>query len=128
MLEDFKAQADSILEGVTTSAPNVPGVVAMLTDRQNTIYQGAAGYSDIAKGTPASTNDVFALFSMTKANRTISEFKKKAVPCEKKTWDNILKSDKPISQHAGLLRSLRDQMAVMDAAAGEYRGTSRKID
>ena len=67
MLDDFKAQADSILEGVTTSAPNVPGVVAMVTDRQNTIYQGAAGYSDIGKGTPASTNDVFALFSMTKA-------------------------------------------------------------
>jgi methyl acetate hydrolase len=67
MLDDFGKQADSILDAVTTSTPRVPGVVAMITDRRSTIYQGASGYRDIASKTPATTDDVFALFSMTKA-------------------------------------------------------------
>ena len=67
MLNEFQAQADSILKAVATNTPNVPGVVAMATDRKGTIYQGAAGYRDVAAGTPAATDDVFALFSMTKA-------------------------------------------------------------
>ena len=67
MLDDFGAQADQILRAVTAGPPGVPGVVAMVTDRTNTIYQGAAGYRDIASETVATTEDVFALFSMTKS-------------------------------------------------------------
>ena len=43
MSTDFKAAADAILEGVVTSDPRVPGVVAMVTDRHRTIYEGVAG-------------------------------------------------------------------------------------
>jgi methyl acetate hydrolase len=66
MLDDFGPQADAILDSVTTGTPRVAGAVAMVTDRNSTIYQGASGYRDIASKTPASTDDVFALFSMTK--------------------------------------------------------------
>jgi methyl acetate hydrolase len=41
MVEEFKAAADAILNHVVTSQPRVPGVVAMATDRQRNIYEGA---------------------------------------------------------------------------------------
>jgi methyl acetate hydrolase len=66
-VKNFEAIANSILETVASGSPNVPGVVAMVTDRQGTIYEGAAGYSNIEKRTPMATGDIFALFSLTKA-------------------------------------------------------------
>jgi methyl acetate hydrolase len=66
-VKNFEATANSILEAVASGSPKVPGVVAMATDRQGTIYEGAAGYSNIEKRTPIATGDIFALFSMTKA-------------------------------------------------------------
>ncbi|MGI6246510.1 MAG: serine hydrolase domain-containing protein [Pseudochelatococcus sp.] len=58
---------DDILKGVETSGPRVPGVVAMITDRDRNIYEGAAGVRSIAAGAPVKTDTVFALFSTTKA-------------------------------------------------------------
>ena len=43
MATDFKTAADAVLNRVVTSEPRVPGVVAMATDRQRNIYEGAAG-------------------------------------------------------------------------------------
>jgi methyl acetate hydrolase len=58
---------DAILTRVTTGAPRVPGVVAMVTDRERNVYEGAAGVRHIGMDTPIGTDDVFALFSATKA-------------------------------------------------------------
>lgn len=58
---------DAILKRVVTSNPRVPGVVAMLTDRERTIYEGAAGQRRIDKGQAMTTDSVFAIFSTTKA-------------------------------------------------------------
>ena len=38
MAEDFKAAANAILSRIVTSDPGVPGVVAMVTDRERNIY------------------------------------------------------------------------------------------
>ena len=67
MAEDFKASADAILNRVVTSDPLVPGVVAMLTDRQRTIYEGAAGKRRLDRDAAMTTDTVFAIFSTTKA-------------------------------------------------------------
>jgi methyl acetate hydrolase len=67
MTEDFKASADAILNRVVTSEPRVPGVVAMLTDRQRTIYEGAAGKRRLDRDADMTTDTVFAIFSTTKA-------------------------------------------------------------
>jgi len=67
MAEDFTASADAILKRVVTSNPRVPGVVAMLTDRQRTIYEGAAGKRRLDRDADMTTNTVFAIFSTTKA-------------------------------------------------------------
>lgn len=58
---------DDILKGVVTSSPRVPGVVAQITDREHTIYEGAAGVRSLAGDAPIETDSVFALFSTTKA-------------------------------------------------------------
>lgn len=62
-----KFNADSVLNGVVTSDPRVPGVVAMVTDREKNIYEGAAGVRRIDGDTAMTTDDVFAIFSTTKA-------------------------------------------------------------
>lgn len=67
MLDEFQVQADAILKDASSGQIKVPGVVAMVTDRHSTVYEGAAGYRNIATRTAATTSDVFALFSMTKA-------------------------------------------------------------
>jgi methyl acetate hydrolase len=67
MSEDFNASADAILHRVVMSDPRVPGVVAMLTDRQRNIYEGAAGKRRLDRDADMTTDTVFAIFSTTKA-------------------------------------------------------------
>ncbi len=67
MAEDFKVSADAILNRVVTSDPRVPGVVAMLTDRHRTIYEGAAGKRRLDRDADMTVDTVFAIFSTTKA-------------------------------------------------------------
>jgi len=67
MSTDFKAAADAILQGVVTSDPRVPGVVAMATDRHRTIYEGMAGKRRLDRDEAMTADTVFAIFSTTKA-------------------------------------------------------------
>ena len=50
-----------------TAEPKVPGVVAMVTDRQRNIYEGAAGKRRLDRERAMTTDTVFAIFSTTKA-------------------------------------------------------------
>ena len=67
MITDFSAKADAILNGVTVSDPGVAGVVAMVTDRNNNIYEGAAGKRVLGDDADMTADTVFAIFSTTKA-------------------------------------------------------------
>jgi len=67
MSAGFKAAADAILKKVVTSNPAVPGVVAMVTDRQRNIYEGAAGLRRLGRDEAMTTDTIFAIFSTTKA-------------------------------------------------------------
>ncbi|RBP15752.1 methyl acetate hydrolase [Roseiarcus fermentans] len=66
-MQDFKSAADAILSGVVTGSPRVPGVVAMATDRERTIYEGAFGKRRLDRDADMTTDTVFAIFSTTKA-------------------------------------------------------------
>src|SRR5215207_3719297 len=46
---------------------DVPGVVALITDRERVLYQGAFGVADVATGRPLTTDALFRIASMTKA-------------------------------------------------------------
>lgn len=67
MSTNFSAAADAILDGVVTSNPRVPGVVAMVTDRHRNIYEGAAGKRRLDQPADMTADSVFAIFSTTKA-------------------------------------------------------------
>ncbi len=61
------AAADAVVQRIVTGEPRVPGVVAGVTDGTGTVYLGAAGVRDLGTGVPLQTDDVFAIFSTTKA-------------------------------------------------------------
>ena len=63
----FKHKADSILDSVVSSEPGVPGVVAMLTDRKQNVYEGVAGKRVLGQDADMTTDSEFAIFSTTKA-------------------------------------------------------------
>lgn len=67
MNQSFTEVANEILEKVTTTDSRVPGVVAMVTDRNHNIYEGAAGQRSIDKDDPMTVDSAFAIFSTTKA-------------------------------------------------------------
>ena len=67
MAEDLKDQLDAVLQGVVSGSPRVPGVVAMVTNREGNIYEGAAGERVLGGPVKMTTDTVFAIFSTTKA-------------------------------------------------------------
>ncbi len=66
MWRDIAAEADAILARAVDGPTPVPGVVALLTDRDRTIYAGAAG-SRVLGGAAMTLDTVLTLYSATKA-------------------------------------------------------------
>ncbi|MEZ5670167.1 MAG: serine hydrolase domain-containing protein [Alphaproteobacteria bacterium] len=65
-MDQLKRACDAVLARATAGAARVPGVVAMVTGRDGTLYSGAAGVRRL--GGPAMTEDtVLAYYSVTKA-------------------------------------------------------------
>ena len=67
MNDKFKAAADAVLERTVRAAGGAPGVVAMVTDRNGNVYEGAAGHRQLGGQQPMTTDSVMAIFSTTKA-------------------------------------------------------------
>ena len=65
MNSQLKSAADAVLNRVVSGSPRVPGVVAMVTDRNETIYEGAAGERMLPEGAAMTTDSIFAIFSTT---------------------------------------------------------------
>ncbi|ELB89114.1 beta-lactamase [Rhodococcus wratislaviensis IFP 2016] len=59
--------ADAVLQEAVSGPDPVPGVVAMITDSAGNVYEGAAGKRRTDGDESITTEDVFALFSTTKA-------------------------------------------------------------
>jgi methyl acetate hydrolase len=67
MTDALQSSIDAILRKVTSGSPRVPGVVAIATDRNGNIYEGAAGKRVLSEDADMTTDSVFAIFSTTKA-------------------------------------------------------------
>lgn len=65
MAGDLKQAIDAILQKLTSGA--VPGVAAVITDRDGDVYAGAAGVRTLGQEAPMTTDTVCAIFSTTKA-------------------------------------------------------------
>jgi CubicO group peptidase (beta-lactamase class C family) len=59
------AALDSSLRGAI-ERKDVPGVVALVTDREHVLYQGAFGVADVSTGRPLTPDALFRIASMTK--------------------------------------------------------------
>src|SRR6266478_316903 len=59
------ARASTRLRGAV-ERKDVPGVVALITDRERVLYQGAFGVADVATGRPLASDALFRIASMTK--------------------------------------------------------------
>src|SRR3984893_9269763 len=59
------AAIDAVLRGAV-ERHDVPGVVALVTDRRRVLYQGAFGVADISTGRALTTDALFRIASMTK--------------------------------------------------------------
>ena len=59
------AGIDAALRGAV-ERKDVPGVVALITDRERVLYQGAFGVADVATGRPLTSDALFRIASMTK--------------------------------------------------------------
>jgi methyl acetate hydrolase len=68
-MRQMATQLGSVLDGVTAGggAGVVPGVVAALTDRSGTVFEGATGHRAVGGAEPMTLDTVFAIFSTTKA-------------------------------------------------------------
>jgi len=64
---DLKTSIDALLHEIVTADSRVPGVVAVATDREKTIYAGSAGERIVGQAGDMTVDSVFALFSTTKA-------------------------------------------------------------
>src|SRR5271169_5976756 len=59
------AALDTSLRGAV-ERKDVPGVVALITDRKGVLYENAFGVADVATGRPLKTDALFRIASMTK--------------------------------------------------------------
>lgn len=67
MTGDLKSALDGLLKNAVKGNPGVPGVAAAITNRNDTIYAGAAGMRRLGGDEPMTPDSVCAIFSTTKA-------------------------------------------------------------
>ena len=97
-MKDIKANLDAVLNGLVSGTSRVPGVVAMVTDRDGDIYSGAAGERRIG-GDPMTEDTVFAIFSTTKAIAGTT-----ALQCVE---EGLLDLDAPAKEYAPAIGNLQ---------------------
>src|SRR4029077_15618886 len=62
---------DAALRGAV-ERKDVPGVVALVTDRRRVLYQGAFGVADVSTGRALTTDALFRIASMTKPGTSLA--------------------------------------------------------
>ncbi|MGD0473065.1 MAG: serine hydrolase domain-containing protein [Candidatus Velthaea sp.] len=68
----LQAAADDVLRAAVERENGVPGVVAMVTDRTQTRYAGAAGRRGLERETPMTNDTVLCLYSCSKAITSVA--------------------------------------------------------
>jgi CubicO group peptidase (beta-lactamase class C family) len=104
------AALDTSLRGAV-EAKDVPGVVALVTDRERVLYQGAFGVADVATGRPLTQDALFRIASMTKPVTSVALMQL----VEK----GRLSLDDPAEEYLPELKGLK-VLASFDPATGAY--------
>jgi CubicO group peptidase (beta-lactamase class C family) len=91
---------------------DVPGVVALVTDRQRVLYQGAFGVADVATGRALTADAVFRIASMTKVVTSLAAMQL--------VEQGRFGLDDPVEKYLPEFAGLK-VFESFDAATGEYR-------
>src|SRR4051794_31918713 len=118
-MSELTATLDSVLDRVTASTPRVPGVVAVVTDREHNFYEGAAGERALGSGEVMTTDTVFAIFSTTKALT--------ATACLQLIEDGSLDLDAPAREYAPAIGELQVLDGFDDDGTPRLRPPKRAI-
>src|SRR3954464_5550385 len=102
---------DASLRGAV-ERKDVPGVVALVTDRERVLYQGAFGVADVATGRPLTADALFRIASMTKAITSVALMQL--------VEQGRLGLDDPAEKYLPELAGLKI-FESFDAATGAYR-------
>src|SRR5213075_218446 len=102
---------DAALRGAV-ERKDVPGVVALVTDRQRVIYQRAFGVADVGNGRALTADALFRIASMTKAVTSTAAMQ--LVEQGRMSLDDP--AEKYLPQFAGL-----KVVESFDAATGAYK-------
>src|SRR3954452_20042851 len=118
-MSELGTTLESVLDRVTTSTPKVPGVVAVVTDREHNLYEGAAGERALGSGEVMTTDTVFAIFSTTKAVT--------ATACLQLDEDGSLDLDAPAREYAPAIGELQVLDGFEDDGTPRLRPPKRDI-
>ncbi len=106
-----RAALDASLSGAV-ERKDVPGVVALITDRDRVLYQGAFGVTDVATGRPLTADALFRIASMTKPVTSVALMQL--------VEQGRLGLDDPAEKYLPELAGLQ-VFELFDAATGVYR-------
>jgi methyl acetate hydrolase len=95
----------------TVERKDVPGVVALVTNRERVIYQGAFGVADVSTGRPLTTDALFRIASMTKAVTSVALMQL--------VEQGRVALDDPAEKYLPELASLK-VLEKFDSATGDY--------
>jgi CubicO group peptidase (beta-lactamase class C family) len=105
------AAIDASLRGAV-EAKDVPGVVALVTNRERVLYRGAFGVADVATGRPLAEDALFRIASMTKPVTSVALMQL--------VEQGRLGLDDPAEKYLPELAGLK-VLESFDAATGEYK-------
>ena len=113
------AALDASLRGAV-ERKDVPGVVALITDRQRVLYQGAFGVADVSTGRALNADSIFRIASMTKPITSLALMQL--------VEQGRLSLDDPAEKYLPELAKLQ-VIESFDAATGAYklRAASRPV-
>lgn len=115
----LKRRCDALLDRIVRGSPAVPGVAAVITDRERDLYRGAAGERVQGDGIPMTTDTVCAIFSCTKAIT--------ATVCLQLWERGLLDLDAPAQEHVPALGDLQVLEGFDELGRPELRPPRRPI-
>jgi methyl acetate hydrolase len=113
MSSELDAAVDAVLQRVVDGQPRVPGVAAVVTDRRENLFAGAAGERVLGRGEAMTTDTVCAIYSMTKAVT--------GTLCLQLVESGELDLDAPAKRHAPAI----GELPVLDGFDGDGRPVLR---
>ena len=119
MVQSVKTAADAVLNKAVNSTPGVPGVVAVATDRNANIYEGAFGVRQAGANAAMTADSVFAIFSTTKAIT--------GTACLQLVEDGKLDLDAPAKTYAPEIGKLQVIDGFDDAGKPKLRAPKRDV-